>query len=210
MYIYYIYAWFCDRITKSHTRITRIMRGQVFSKHAWGIDLEISWDLFLLPSIKWLNPIPHVFWWKSGIPLSFGEIAGSSFQEEEQENAFTRDDESAVSSSSAISHGISYGISYGILMMASAQFPAFCTPKDIKRLDDCHLGFWKSSKILSEIYSSGKSSSFLLGNPWIFWYSHWRQLRIFRSHGFSYCQAGEPLACTSPIRCAQRRGRGGK
>ena len=118
IYIYYfsilsrcistIYIHICMVLRPNHQSNRRFQRGgvdggPVFSKHAWGIDLEISWDLFLLPSIKWLNPIPHLFWWKSGIPLSFGEIAGSSFQEEEQENAFTRDDESAVSSSSAIS-----------------------------------------------------------------------------------------------------------
>lgn len=132
---------------QSNRRFQRggVDRGPVFSKHAWGIDLEISWDLFLLPSIKWLNPIPHLFWWKSGIPLSFGEIAGSSVQEEEQENAFTRDDESAVSSSSAISYGILRDFDDGFRAVSGVLY--------CKRLDDCHLGFWNVE---------------IQGNPWIF------------------------------------------
>ena len=175
---------------QSNRRFQRggVDRGPVFSKHAWGIDLEISWDLFLLPSIKWLNPIPHLFWWKSGIPLSFGEIAGSSFQEEEQENAFTRDDESAVSSSSAISYGILRDFE-GFWWWVPRK-PAFCTPKD-----------WMIAILVSETW--------LLGNPWIFPLMTPEDFPMI-SHGFSYRQAGEPLACTSPIRCAQRRGRGGK
>ena len=108
-------------------------------------------------------------WEKKGSPspwdMRFGFGSTSFPQEEEQENAFTRDDEPAVSSSSNISD-----FDVDMILVQTAK--------------RCLLNSPRIRMIVMLV--SGKSME------------------------IPQCQAGEPLACTSPIGCAQRRGRGGK